>query len=285
MHETPQSSEDAAALIRRAPRKGWNLLATGTGIHLETGDADEDNMVRVGTAGFAGIREHTAADMTVSVGAGTRLGELAEHLDRAGQWLPIDPPKAEETTVGGLLAANLSGPLRASQGRARDLLLGIHTLDGRGDLIKGGGKVVKNVAGYDLPRLHVGACGGLGLILEATFQIRPRPALEHAWVALAADAESAMTLAFAMRAAAEPGWLELAGPGVFAADGVTVVAGAFGGSADVESAIAAWRGVAADGRLEESAAALRRRLADATAATGSVVLKAALLPSRLGALL
>lgn len=285
MHEIPQSAEEAAALIRRAPAEGWNLLATGTGAHLATGDADEGNMVRVETAGFAGIREHSAADMTVCVGAGTRLGELAEHLARAGQWLPIDPPRAEETTIGGLLAANLSGPLRASQGRARDLLLGIHTLDGRGDLIKGGGKVVKNVAGYDLPRLHIGACGGLGLILEATFQVRPRPEVEHAWVAPPCDAESAVALAFALRAAAEPGWLELAGSGVLAADGVTVVAGALGGQADVESAIASWRGIAAGGRLEENAAALRRRLADATAAADRIVLKAALLPNRLGALL
>src|SRR5439155_13006439 len=118
----------------------------------------------------ARVIDHQPGDMTVTVEAGCPLATLAEVLGAAGQWLPLDPPRADATTVGGLVAADLSGPLRASQGRVRDLLLGVRVVGADGVLVSGGGRVVKNVAGYDLPKLHVGALGTLGVIVEATFK-------------------------------------------------------------------------------------------------------------------
>ena len=119
------------------------------------------------------VIDHQAGDMTVTVEAGCPLARLQERLAAAGQWLPLDPPHPDRTTLGGLVAANLSGPLRASQGTARDLLLGIAVVGADGALVRGGGRVVKNVAGYDLPKLHVGALGTVGVIVEAHVQGPP----------------------------------------------------------------------------------------------------------------
>src|SRR5581483_5032917 len=140
---------------------------------------------------------------------GCPLAALGRVLAGAGQWLPLDPPRADATTVGGLVAADLSGPLRASQGRVRDLLLGIRTIGADGALVAGGGRVVKNVAGYDLPKLHVGALGTVGVIVEATFKVRPRPACEEAVVLACPQVRAAADAALAVRDAAEPLWLEI----------------------------------------------------------------------------
>src|SRR5438552_18510872 len=117
------------------------------------------------------VVDHKAADMTVTVEAGCPLAALGAALGSAGQWLSLDPPRPEETTVGGLVAANLSGPLRASQGGVRDLLIGLRVVNADGAVVAGGGRVVKNVAGYDLPKLHGGALGSAGAIVEATFKV------------------------------------------------------------------------------------------------------------------
>src|SRR5690606_5541094 len=95
---------------------------------------------------------------------------------RHGQFLPLDPPLAPETTIGGLLATGAGGPLRTGFGHLRDRLLGMRVARADGTIIRSGGRVVKNVAGYDLGRLHTGALGTLGVILEATFKVQPLPA-------------------------------------------------------------------------------------------------------------
>src|SRR5690606_7391068 len=118
------------------------------GRHLAIGGVPERLDVLLQLDLLNRIREHAAADMTVTVEAGCTLATLAATLAEAGQWLPLDPPAPEETTVGGLIAANLSGPLRASQGTVRDLLLGLRWIAPDGALVAGGGRVVKNVAGY-----------------------------------------------------------------------------------------------------------------------------------------
>jgi len=122
--------------------------------------------------------EYTPEDMTVSVEAGITLAELQRKLGEHGQWLPVDPPQPGNLTIGALLAGNKSGPRRYGYGTIRDHLLGIKVVLADGRTIKAGGKVVKNVAGYDLCKLFVGSRGTLGAIVEATFKVLPKPETE-----------------------------------------------------------------------------------------------------------
>src|SRR5687767_1191119 len=124
------------------------------------------------------VLEYTPEDMTVSVEAGITLAQLQARLAEHNQWLPIDPPGANTLTIGALLAANKSGPRRFGYGTIREHLLGIKVVLADGRVIKAGGKVVKNVAGYDLCKLFVGSQGTLGVIAEATFKVLPRPESE-----------------------------------------------------------------------------------------------------------
>ena len=119
------------------------------------------------------IVEHRPEDMTATVQAGLTVAELQMALGKHQQWLPIDPVFPEEVTIGRLLGHNLSGPRRYGFGTIRDYLIGLKVALANGEFIKAGGKVVKNVAGYDLCKLFVGAKDSLGVIVEATFKLRP----------------------------------------------------------------------------------------------------------------
>ncbi|HKQ39753.1 MAG TPA: FAD-binding oxidoreductase [Verrucomicrobiae bacterium] len=126
----------------------------------------------------ARILEYHPEDMTVTAEAGLSLSDLQAELKRGGQWLPIDPPFPERTAVGDLISQNLSGPRRFAFGTIREHLLGLSARLADGRVIKSGGKVVKNVAGYDLHKLFVGSRGTLGTITQATFKVRPVPEKE-----------------------------------------------------------------------------------------------------------
>lgn len=128
---------------------------------------------------MAALREYTPEDMTVTVEGGMNLAELQGQLAACGQWLPIDPPHIHQVTVRQLLAENLSGPRRCGFGTIREHLIGLEAVLPDGRLIHSGGKVVKNVAGYDLLKLFVGARDSLGIITAATFKLRPLPAVEE----------------------------------------------------------------------------------------------------------
>ena len=125
------------------------------------------------------VLELTPEDMTVTVEAGIALGVLQQKLAAHGQWLPIDPPDAENISVHEVLSWDLSGPRRFGYGTFREHLIGLKVLLADGRLIKSGGKVVKNVAGYDLAKLFIGARNSLGIIVEATFKLRPLPEEER----------------------------------------------------------------------------------------------------------
>jgi len=122
--------------------------------------------------------EHVPEDMTATVEAGMTLVDFQQHLAKGGQWLPLDPPNPESVTIGDLLAKNLNGPRRFGCGTVRDWLIGITVVLPDGRLVKNGGKVVKNVAGFDLCRLFIGAQNTLGVIVEATFKLQPLPEAE-----------------------------------------------------------------------------------------------------------
>ncbi len=124
----------------------------------------------------AGIVEYQPSEFTFTARAGTPLADITSELARHGQYLPFDPPLTEAgATLGGTIAAGLNGPGRLRYGGLRDFILGAAFLTGDGRLVHGGGKVVKNAAGFDFPKLLVGSCGRLGVILEATFKVFPAP--------------------------------------------------------------------------------------------------------------
>lgn len=125
------------------------------------------------------VIEYAPEDMTVTVEAGMTLTTLKAELARHGQWLPIDPPCPDRLSIGTLLATNASGPRRYGYGTIRDWLIGLKVVLADGRLIKSGGKVVKNVAGYDLAKVFIGSRGSLGVIVEATFKLRPLPEAER----------------------------------------------------------------------------------------------------------
>jgi glycolate oxidase FAD binding subunit len=130
-------------------------------------------------AALAAVVEHKPEDMTATVQAGCTLATLQKTLAVHGQWLPMDPPAPQTLTIGALLALNASGPRRFGHGTIREHLIGLTAVLADGRLIHSGGKVVKNVAGYDLMKLFVGSRGTLGIIVEATFKVLPRPGAEH----------------------------------------------------------------------------------------------------------
>ena len=125
------------------------------------------------------VIEHIPTDMTVTANASLTLSALQTELAKGGQWLPIDPPSPGSMTIANLLAHNLSGPRRFGYGTIRDYAIGLRVRLADGRTIKTGGKVVKNVAGYDLQKLFIGAGNTLGTIVEATFKLRPLPEAEQ----------------------------------------------------------------------------------------------------------
>ena len=137
------------------------------------------------------VLDHEPGDMTSTVQAGAILSEYQARLKSKGQFLALDPPHATRTTIGGILAANVSGPRRIRYGAARDLLIGVRVAHADGTVTKGGAKVVKNVTGYDMNKLYVGSLGTLGVIVEATFRLYPIPPVEQTWVAPVPTARAA----------------------------------------------------------------------------------------------
>jgi glycolate oxidase FAD binding subunit len=125
------------------------------------------------------VLEYTPEDMTVTVEAGLPLADLQSVLARSGQWLPVDPPHPECLTIRALLDTNASGPRRYGHGTIRDHLIGLRVVLPDGRIVHSGGKVVKNVAGYDLMKLFIGAHGSLGVIVEAAFKLLPLPETEQ----------------------------------------------------------------------------------------------------------
>jgi glycolate oxidase FAD binding subunit len=161
------------------------------------------------TEGLDRILEHAEGDLTCTVEAGLRLSTLNASLARAGQRLSLDPPG--DPTIGALLATNASGPLRHRYGAPRDLVLGVTLVLADGTVANAGGKVVKNVAGYDLARLVCGACGRLALIVRASFRLHPLPRVARTLVVETDDA--AAVVAAVLASQLQPSALDVLHPG------------------------------------------------------------------------
>jgi glycolate oxidase FAD binding subunit len=171
----PGSIDEVAAVVRHAAAAGATILPWGGGTAIAVGEPPPRAGIVLGLRRLSRVLEHEPGDLTVTAEAGLTLGRLQETLQARGQWLSLDPPDADRATVGGLIAANAAGPRRHLYGTVRDLLIGVTVVTADGGIVRGGGKVVKNVAGYDLPKLFIGSWGTLGIVVEATFKLRPVP--------------------------------------------------------------------------------------------------------------
>jgi glycolate oxidase FAD binding subunit len=174
-HEAvPQSVEELAHAVKEACAHDLSMVAVGGGTQLHLGNPPRSARLALHTGQLRGVVEYEPGNLTVSVQAGTTLQELQDLLGRERQFLPLDPPNPERATIGGLLATNASGPIRFRYGTARDLLLGIEVVHADGTRTRAGGKLVKNVTGYDLCKLYVGSLGTLGILSELTFKVQPK---------------------------------------------------------------------------------------------------------------
>ncbi len=200
----PESITEVQAVLKYAHESGSAVVPWGGGTGQDYGAPPRKADILLDLSGLDSLIAHEYADMTVTVQAGMTLSALQAQLALHGQFLPLDVPHPEKATVGGVLATNASGPLRLGYGTVRDWLIGISVVDAQGRLIKGGGKVVKNVTGYDLPKLHVGALGTLGVIVEATFKVSPRPEAMLTLVAQANPGSDLTTAAARLRQETAP---------------------------------------------------------------------------------
>lgn len=171
----PASEEALAGVLRCANDAELAVVPRGGGTKLEWGNPPSRADVVLSTARLNRVAEHAWADMTATVEAGCTVGLLQETLAQHGQRLAVDVLWPGRATIGGILAANDSGALRLRYGGLRDLIIGVTMALADGTLAASGGKVVKNVAGYDLPKLATGALGTLGVITQATFRLHPLP--------------------------------------------------------------------------------------------------------------
>lgn len=171
----PGSPDELAAVLGACAGHGWRVVPRGAGTKLAWGAAPDGVEVIVETTRLNRVLEHAAGDLVVRVQAGVRYDDLQRTLGAAGQRIALDPPH-RRGTLGGIVAACSSGPLRLGYGTPRDLLIGVTVALADGTLARSGGKVVKNVAGYDLGKLYCGSFGTLGVITEAVFRLHPVPA-------------------------------------------------------------------------------------------------------------
>lgn len=171
----PGSDDEAARILALAYEQGLSVVPRGAGSQLGWGNAPRAIDLVLSTERLDHLVEHAHGDMTATVQAGMSLDALQRKLAENGQTLMLDVPHSDRATIGGLIATNASGSLRGRYGGVRDQILGVTFVRADGVIAHGGGRVVKNVAGYDLPKLLTGSLGTLGLITQATFRLYPVP--------------------------------------------------------------------------------------------------------------
>ncbi|HEX3146611.1 MAG TPA: FAD-binding oxidoreductase [Gemmataceae bacterium] len=169
----PGSASELCELVRKAAADGQALYPIGGSTQLDFGLPPTKPGTAVELGGLDRVIDYPARDMTITVQAGITVARLRDELRKEGQQLPVDVPDA--ATLGGAIATNVSGPRRFGHGTFRDYVIGVSVVNDRGEDVKGGGRVVKNVAGYDLMKLYTGSLGTLGIITQLTFKVKPLP--------------------------------------------------------------------------------------------------------------
>jgi len=195
----PGSEQELAKVLKLANAAGLAVIPRGGGTKLEWGNRPERADVILSTARLNRVIEHAWADLTVSAEAGCTIGKLQETLAKRGQRLALDALWPERATVGGVLSTNDSGALRLRFGSLRDLVIGVTLALADGTVASSGGRVVKNVAGYDLPKLATGALGTLGIITRAIFRLHPLPKETRTISCVTTDVRDAQRLVLAIQ--------------------------------------------------------------------------------------
>lgn len=174
----PQSEEEIAAILKYANENGKKVYVEGNGTKRGYGGLSESADILISLSNYKGIVEHVVGDMTLTVKAGTTFKELQDYLAPHKQKISLDPFLPQSSTIGGIIASNDSGPKRLGYGSSRDIVIGLRIVYPDGKIIRSGGRVVKNVAGYDMNKLFIGSMGTLGVISEITVKLHPIPKYE-----------------------------------------------------------------------------------------------------------
>lgn len=205
------TTEAAAAVVRESNAARTPLRISGRANWLTAGrpvKAHQTLSLREDT----GVVSYVPGDLTLTVRAGTTLSEIERVTGEHDQWLPLDPFGSNDGTIGATIATASAGPLASSFGLPRDLLLGLEFVNGRGDIVRAGGRVVKNVAGFDLSRLLTGSWGTLGVITEVTLRLYARPKVDRSFVvSLKGPGQRANSMARAVQASLTPFALQFLG--------------------------------------------------------------------------
>src|ERR1019366_6335237 len=183
---SPKTTEEISAIARYANQHNLAIEITGAGTKRSWGNPIQPNpgaadLILLDTTHLTGVVSHSWQDLTATVAAGTTWSAMQQVLAQHNQQVALDPLWPETATVGGIIATNDSGPMRLKYGSLRDLIIGMTIVLADGTIAKSGGKVVKNVACYDLHKLMTGAFGTLGIITEVTFRLHPIPATNSTW--------------------------------------------------------------------------------------------------------
>ncbi|MEO7986502.1 MAG: FAD-binding oxidoreductase [Gemmatimonadales bacterium] len=229
---TPESADALSLVCRLAHEEGWKIRVEGQGTWL-SGDAPAD--LAVSTRGLAQVVSVSPADLVATVQAGTPLDGLRRRLAEEGMWLALDPPGRPDRSLGSIVATATAGPLRHGFGPVRDHVLGCTVATGDGRLVNAGGKVVKNVAGYDLTKLQVGGFGGFGILAEAHLRLRALPRADVTLLAQGARDNLTLGARRLIEAKVAPAALELLSPALAAEPEWVLAARFLGTDAAVQS--------------------------------------------------
>ena len=192
---SPSSEDQLSRLVERANSEGAAIFPRGGSTRVDLGGIPSRPGIAIDITGIDQVVAHNYADLTATFQAGLTMRQVSQTLSRHGQMLAVDPPIPGRATIGGTLATGVSGPLKWHFGHPRDTVIGMKVVQPDGQVTKSGGQVVKNVSGYDMPRLHVGGLGSLGIILEASFKLTPIPMYEKTTLAAFRGIEEAQTAA------------------------------------------------------------------------------------------
>ena len=196
----PANEQEVSRVLTVAASAGLRVMPRGGGTKMGWGNPPRAGEMIISTRRMNRVVEHASGDMTATVQAGCTFQQLQNTLSVHGQRVALDPLWPNEATVGGILATNDSGPLRIRFGSLRDLIIGITLVLPDGTVAKSGGKVVKNVAGYDLPKLATGSLGTLGIITQAIFRLHPRPRESRTLTVSTPDIKAASELMLTIQA-------------------------------------------------------------------------------------
>jgi glycolate oxidase FAD binding subunit len=296
----PSSDEELGKLLAQASQEGWRVLPAGEGTWLDGGGPAEFDLI-VTTRRLKEMDEYEPGDLTFTAGAGITLSSLAEATEAHGQWLPVNPPGGRVGSLGAAVSIGGSGSLRQLYGIPRDHVLGLSMVSGDGRLLRWGGRVVKNVAGFDVTRLCIGSWGSLGVITSVSARLFPLPESDVTLILRAPEAGRLLPAALSMARSGLPlAALELLDPLEDPISGQSGDGGA--GNGGDPGAGAAFRLLGSAAQVTELEARIRKELSregggwdrregassrafheacDAWEDGSDLVLRMALLPSRL----